>query len=239
MMDASNTVTMPLRVVGGLLAVLGLALAAGGLRLVTLGGSPVDLIIGIVLVTAGNLLLLRRTEGAWLYGALTVLVCVWSVAEVGVDGWTLLPRVGLYLALLIAVGLLWPTQHRWLGRGAAGVGFVGLIALATLLMDDKHQVMASNTTPAPRVAVWQSTDDWPAYGRTSQATRFAPGGQITPANVSKLELAWTHHTGDKPAKVGLRYSEGTPLKIGRMLYICNGYNDVMALDATTGQDSWR
>ncbi len=35
--------------------------------------------------------------------------------------------------------------------------------------------------------------DWPTYHRDAGGTRFSPLDQITPANVSKLQLAWTYH----------------------------------------------
>ena len=40
-----------------------------------------------------------------------------------------------------------------------------------------------------------SSDEWPAYAGSAGA-RFSPRDQITPANVSRLAVAWTYHTGE-------------------------------------------
>src|ERR1700737_1723679 len=38
--------------------------------------------------------------------------------------------------------------------------------------------------------------EWPIYGRTSYGDRHSPLRQITPDNVSRLEVAWRFHTGE-------------------------------------------
>jgi len=57
--------------------------------------------------------------------------------------------------------------------------------------------------------------DWVAYGHDAGGGRFSPLGQITPANVSKLQPAWTFHmnpTPDaKPANGRVPASTTTPL----------------------------
>src|SRR4026208_1759065 len=39
-------------------------------------------------------------------------------------------------------------------------------------------------------------EEWPSYGRTPYGDRHSPLKQITPQNVSKLEVAWRFHTGE-------------------------------------------
>src|ERR1043166_9887997 len=39
--------------------------------------------------------------------------------------------------------------------------------------------------------------EWPTYGHDSGGMRYAPLTQITPANVTKLQVAWSYHM--KPA----------------------------------------
>ena len=36
---------------------------------------------------------------------------------------------------------------------------------------------------------------WSVYGRDAGGTRYSPLKQVTPANVAKLKVAWTYHTG--------------------------------------------
>ena len=70
-----------------ILAVVGLALLAGGAILVTAGGSPYYLAAGIA-VLASALALLRRSGAASLiYAGLLIATLAWSLWEVGLDGW--------------------------------------------------------------------------------------------------------------------------------------------------------
>ncbi|MDY7065854.1 hypothetical protein PsexTeo8_23040 [Pseudomonas extremaustralis] len=54
---------------GVIIALLGLALAVGGVRLVSLGGSWYFLIGGVAMALAGLLIARRNTAGAWLFAA--------------------------------------------------------------------------------------------------------------------------------------------------------------------------
>ena len=38
-------------------------------------------------------------------------------------------------------------------------------------------------------------DGWSAYGRDPGGTRYSPLKEVTPANVARLKVAWTYHTG--------------------------------------------
>lgn len=89
--------------------------------------------------------------------------------------------------------------------------------------------------------------DWPTYGHDPGASRFSPLTQITPANVGRLDVAWTYHM--KPAPLspaqqagrgssGFAASEVTPLVVGGVMYLSTPYYRVVALDATTGREIW-
>src|SRR5688572_33304047 len=45
-----------------------------------------------------------------------------------------------------------------------------------------------------------ASKEWPTYGHNSNATRFSPLRQITPQNVSQLQVAWVYHM--RPAVPG-------------------------------------
>jgi quinoprotein glucose dehydrogenase len=84
-------------------------------------------------------------------------------------------------------------------------------------------------------------DEWSAYGRDLQGTRFSPLTQITPANVAALKPAWTFHTGDvSDGKHGGQRTgfETTPLFMDGRLYLTTPFNRVIALDPTSGQQLW-
>ena len=85
-------------------------------------------------------------------------------------------------------------------------------------------------------------DEWGAYGRDLQGTRFSPLTQISPANVAGLKPAWTFHTGDisdgKTRGVPRSGFETTPLMLDGRLYLTTPFNRVIALDPATGQQLW-
>jgi quinoprotein glucose dehydrogenase len=90
--------------------------------------------------------------------------------------------------------------------------------------------------------------DWPAYGHDAGGGRFSPLTQITPDNVSKLQVAWTYHmnptpgiaAAGAPAAAGPRapFSTTTPLMANGTIYLGTPYGRVVALDATTGKQVW-
>ena len=154
-------------------------------------------------------------------------------------------------------------------RSGAWVLGIALAAFAgvsvTAMLRDSHGMQAAETslaapTPASTLpamaagafaAVAQGVatgqppmpeGEWHAYGRTSYGQRYSPLDQITPANVSGLELAWQYQTGDLPGRPGDPVEttfEVTPLKVGNRLFLCTPHQLVIALDATTGAEVWR
>ncbi len=72
------------------------------------------------------------------------------------------------------------------------------LAIATAASGALIAQRASTPSPAqaaPPAAT--SAGDWPTYNRDPGGTRFSPLDEITPANVSTLEVAWVYHM--KPA----------------------------------------
>ena len=74
---ASRASTFILLGLGVIIALLGLALATGGVRLVSLGGSWYFLIGGLAMAISGLLIALRKPAGAWLFAVLLVASGVW------------------------------------------------------------------------------------------------------------------------------------------------------------------
>jgi len=98
------------------LLVLGIPLVAGGVRLLTLGGSAYYLIGGIALVIVAVLLLARRgLVAAWLYALFLLGSTIWALAEVGFDWWPLVPRLWIWwlLGLWMLTPLSGATVTRW------------------------------------------------------------------------------------------------------------------------------
>jgi glucose dehydrogenase len=97
-MHTEGRLRRPPRVFAVILVLIGLALAAGGVRLVTLGGSFYYALAGLAIVASGVLLWRRDRRGSLVYGLLLIATLLWSLYEVGTDLWALAPRL---LALLV------------------------------------------------------------------------------------------------------------------------------------------
>ena len=134
---ASDLTDILERLLAVLIGLLGLGLGAGGAYLLTLGGSAYYLPIGIAMVIAAVQIWRRRRSGHWIYAVVCLITLIWSLAEVGLNGWALLPRLdlilGLGLALLIlrAVGGGGPLMRR---GTAARVAVLLLVFVASLGM---------------------------------------------------------------------------------------------------------
>jgi quinoprotein glucose dehydrogenase len=81
-----------------------------------------------------------------------------------------------------------------------------------------------------------SAADWPNPGYDKAGTRSSPLEQINRQNVSKLQVAWTYHTGDGIAG---RPIECTPLVVDGVMYVTTVTTNLVALDAATGKELWK
>jgi len=85
--------------------------------------------------------------------------------------------------------------------------------------------------------------EWRAYGRDVLGSRWSPLAEITRENVSRLEPAWTYHTGETaPEFAGRRRQrslEVTPLVADGRMFISTPLGRVMALDPETGRELWK
>jgi quinoprotein glucose dehydrogenase len=112
------------------------------------------------------------------------------------------------------------------------VGLLLLPLLITLALADRHGAAPGEFAPG----------SWPMPGRDLAGTRYSPLTQITPANVSRLKVAWVYHM--KPAAAAtatataLHPSEDQPLVVGPTMYVVTPYSRVVALDAATGSEQW-
>ena len=77
--------------------------------------------------------------------------------------------------------------------------------------------------------------DWPIYGGTTDNTRYSTLDQITPANVSRLRVAWTYETRDEFPGSEM---QSNPIVVDGVLYATTPKLRVIALDAATGRELW-
>jgi quinoprotein glucose dehydrogenase len=230
-----------------LVGLAGIALLVGGAWLVSLGGSAYYAIAGVLLLVDAWLLWRVHPAALLLFALILAGTLVWALWESGLDWWPLAARLDVLFVLGLL--LLIPAITRGVPGAASGrtalvvvLGASVVVAVVTWVRDphDRSGELASDTaavTPAGMPAA-----DWTAYGGSAAGQRYSALRQITPENVGKLQEAWHFHTGDirgRPDDPKETTYEVTPLKIGNRLFLCTPHQNVIALDATTGQQLWR
>ncbi|AZC26359.1 MULTISPECIES: glucose/quinate/shikimate family membrane-bound PQQ-dependent dehydrogenase [Pseudomonas] len=248
---ASSPSRLPPRLLGILLLLMGLALLAGGIKLSMLGGSLYYVLAGIGLTLTGLLLLAGKRAALGLYALVLFASTIWSLWEIGLDWWQLVPRLSLWFALGVVLLLPW-FRRPLLRDGPAPMGTAALSVAVVLaggaaigsqftnpgeISGDLGRDSADMASTAPAIP----DGDWQAYGRTEFGDRYSPLKQITPANIGKLQEAWRIRTGDMPtAKDPVEITnQNTPLKVNGKLYACTAHSKVLALDPDTGKEIWR
>jgi quinoprotein glucose dehydrogenase len=103
-------------------------------------------------------------------------------------------------------------------RYVPGIG----IAVATLLLAGAAQ---RSSQPA-------SYRGWSSYGGGPEQLRYSSLTQINRRNVAKLEVAWTHDTGESGDL------QTQPIVAGDIVYAYSPNQRVVALDAATGNVVW-
>jgi quinoprotein glucose dehydrogenase len=117
-----------------------------------------------------------------------------------------------------------------------GPRFLLVVATVVLCAGMPNASAQSSANPAGA-----TQNDWAYYGHDAGGTRYSPLAQINRANVDKLKIAWTFHTGDisdgsgRPKRSGL---ETTPLLVDGMLYFTTPFNRVFAVNPETGKQLW-
>ncbi|RQP22665.1 membrane-bound PQQ-dependent dehydrogenase, glucose/quinate/shikimate family [Piscinibacter terrae] len=241
---------VPARATAVLLALLAAANIIGGGWLLMLHGSPYYLVAGLGLAAIAAGLWMRSGAARPGYAAWLALTLAWSLWEVGLDWWQLVPRLWIWFVIGAWLALPWMGRslgqlHRWTAPRQAAPLMLALLAtalagIAALLTPApaREGQLVSSAAPQPAAG---ATSDWPSYGGTAAGQRYAPAAQITPANVQGLQVAWHFHTGDKPGPGDPTEitNENTPLEVGGNLYLCTPHSIAIALDAATGREKWR
>ena len=233
-----------------LLLLIGLFLGIGGGWLISLGGSWYYLISGIAFIVTAVLLFRRSHAARFVYAGILIGTLGWALWEVGLDWWPLGTRCGV--VVLVGLWLLtpWAAGRRpgWeLGQSALALCVLVALGVAgAALLRNPHD-LAGTIEPGPAPASADAAtngvppDEWQHYGRTLYGQRYSPLDQINTSNVGKLDVAWTYRTGDVRTSQDVPETtyQVTPLKVGKLLYLCTPHNFAIALDAATGQERWR
>ena len=87
----------------------------------------------------------------------------------------------------------------------------------------------------PGLALAQNRVDWPVFGGNTDNTHHSTLNQITPANVSRLKVAWSYETRDEYKGSEM---QANPIVVDGVLYATSPKMRVFALDAATGRELW-
>ncbi|TKA96608.1 glucose/quinate/shikimate family membrane-bound PQQ-dependent dehydrogenase [Cereibacter changlensis] len=237
---------------GIVFALMGLGLFIPGVWLLTLGGSAYYAVVGLAILAVAVLIFRRSAEALTVYALVIVGSLAWAVWEVGFDWWQLVPRGGVIA--LLGIWLYLPAMRRRLptdsARPAPGLpialSLIAAIAIGVYSMtqdpaDISGSLPVEVVSVDPDLGPTADDEEWHQYGRTQYGQRYSPLQQINIQNVGELEQVWQYQTGDVklPQDVTETTYQVTPLKVGDNLYICTPHNLAIALDAATGEETWR
>ena len=79
--------------------------------------------------------------------------------------------------------------------------------------------------------------EWPVHGGDSGHRQYSSLRQIDVANASRLQVAWTYHTGDARAD-NRSQIQCNPIIVRSVLYATSAQIKAFALDAATGRPLW-
>lgn len=224
---------------GLILLAIGLVMAWWGAELIALGGSLYYLPAGLAAAASGLAVILGRWHtGFWVFLALLAATAIWSVAEAGLDGWALMPRLmsPLVLGLPFVIHALWKGPH---APRLASIATLTLAALLATTLAARSGYEAPGSSIGPLVAASADPDDdWAHFGGTNQGRHFSQLKQIDRANVGKLEKVWSIPMGPYDPKP-MAQLQTVGLKAGDLLYNCSPLSDVIATEPETGKTVWK
>lgn len=221
-----------------ILAAVGLTLLAGGAILAAAGGSPFYLAAGTAMLLSALALIKRSGAASIIYAGLLIATLIWSVWEVGLDGWALAPRL-LGPAIVGLLFLAPPIRKRsgaavawWIAGSVFASLFVICLSAGLAVYPDYllHPTATASFSPAEAA-------EWRHWGNTPGGARYVPVAQINTGNVDRLELAWRYDS-HRPLQ-SIPSFEATPLAVDGRLFVCLQPGIVAALDQDTGQEIWR
>ena len=102
---------------------------------------------------------------------------------------------------------------------------------AQLLAEDGKYHLLSRDGKIYREKPIEPKSDWTTYNGSYSGNRYSPLDQINTSNVKDLSLAWLFPIPTSPRL------ETTPIVVDGIMYV-TGWNELYALDATTGQQLW-
>ncbi|NKB72044.1 MAG: PQQ-binding-like beta-propeller repeat protein [Candidatus Latescibacteria bacterium] len=108
---------------------------------------------------------------------------------------------------------------------------IGPISLSTICWLVLCVGLCSCRTDGPQ-EIREQHRTWADYGGGSDQSKYFVQDQITRANVSQLEVAFTYSTNDD------RTYQNNPIIVDDIMYVMAKDNSLVAIDATSGEEIW-
>ena len=116
--------------------------------------------------------------------------------------------------------------RRWIWGGLTAAAVLGpVIATATEITNYSGVTAQRLTNPEP--------GNWMLYRRTYDGQGYSPLDKVNTANVKNLVPVWTFSTGVTEGH------EAPPIVNNGIMFVATPQNQVIALDAKTGDQIWR
>ena len=194
--------------VGAVLLIFGLPIVAGGLWLITLGGSWYYLPAGIGLVLTAWFLLRRSMTAIWVYALTYLATLVWALWEAGLDGWAQVPRLVAPTIVLVLVLSTFPMLRgsvRRFGQAmAAGLVLAGVLSVAGVANKGVETSYAQEVEEPAEAAPQPSAVPTEVVSQPSAAPDALPGTESQTTYVPlETGVDWPAYGGTHRA---LRYS---------------------------------
>src|SRR6266850_1211800 len=78
---------------------------------------------------------------------------------------------------------------------------------------------------------------WTAYAGSKEGIRYSSNDEITPGNVSQLQIAWTYSSNDKDPD-NRSQNQCNPIMVDGIVFGTTPRLKLLALHAATGQTKW-
>lgn len=172
--------------IGILLLAIGLILAAGGVWLISLGGSWYYAITGVLLIVSGVLLCQKRRSGAVVFVAVWLGTLIWAIWEVTLDGWepasdwwALEPRVFAPTVMLVLVLIALPVLRPRRMNGVTAVAATAALGLSLVMGGAVPLHAQQDTSPG--------ATETPDVAEQAEAPEDTTIAAAAPAQVTPLE----------------------------------------------------
>jgi alcohol dehydrogenase (cytochrome c) len=117
-------------------------------------------------------------------------------------------------------------------RAALGVAACALMIVGAVAIGRGQSAARKYSAVTDAMLRKPDPGDWLAWRRTLDGWGYSPLDQINRTNVSRLKMVWTR------GLIGPGNQEGTPLVHDGVMFIPNPGDNILAVDATTGDLIW-